>query len=137
MIEVRDIQISQVHFAFDRHIDQVNAATRGVHLLAPQSVGGAGLQAKAAMDAGVQKLRGWGMVVVENLSGAGRRRRELLNHMPPTKRPGFRVCPGSNFCLIRCISGSTSFTVPHTSSSSFMATGHCDTVIVPSRRSTP
>src|ERR1019366_104473 len=126
MVEVRDVQIRQSHFAFDGHTHQVNAAAWGVLFLPPQSVGGAGLQAKAAMDAGIQKLRGRGMVIVENLWVAGHRRCELLHHMPPTKRPGFRVCPGSNFCLIRCISGSASFTVPHTSSLSFMATGHCD-----------
>src|ERR1039458_2733807 len=84
----------------------------------------------------IQKLRVRGIVVIESSCFAVHRHGELLPHMPPTKRPGFKICRGSNCCLFRCISGHASFTVPHTSSSSLIATGHCATVSVPSRRST-
>ena len=60
-------------FAGGDFVHHVDAAARGVHLFAPQDVGGTRGEAKAAVDAGIDDLLLWRVVAVEGgrLRGCG------------------------------------------------------------------
>src|SRR5215469_3415230 len=64
--------------AFGGHLHQVNTATRGIHFLFPEDVGGTRRKAKAAMDALVDQLARRGVVSV--VSTCVRRMDILLLH---------------------------------------------------------
>src|SRR5690606_24621021 len=94
-VEVADHGVGQ-RFAFQAVLHQVDAAARGVHLLAPQLVGGAGGQAEPAVHAVVDEVQLRGVVGVEGALGFG-------HQIPPTNRPGASRFSGSNWFLTRRI----------------------------------
>src|SRR5579872_4696667 len=83
---------------FEHVLDEVNAATRAVELVAQQHVGRTGRGAEAAMHAGAQDLFRLLRVGIEQL-----RRGEVGAHAytPSTMRPGLRTWRGSNPSLTR------------------------------------
>ena len=73
VVDVLAEVLAEGSFARRGLVHHVDAAARGVHLFAPQDVGGASGKAKAAVDAGIDDLLLWRVVTVEGgrLRGCG------------------------------------------------------------------
>src|SRR6516165_3803301 len=121
--------------------DEVDTAAGGVHLLAPQLVGGAGRQAETAVDAvrrgrpqfagRVQRVGQRRAAVSAVLGRRGAFPGRRCHQIPPAKRPGAIRCPGSNWSLTARISGSPG-TGPHMSTCSRTGGGACTTTALAS-----
>jgi len=64
-INVADPAFVHLRFAFESQLHQVNSAARRIHFLAPERIGGARGQAKAAVDALLHDFKRWRMMRVE------------------------------------------------------------------------
>src|SRR5207245_8395656 len=103
--------------------DQVDPPARGVHLLAPELIGRAGGQAEAAVHAVADHLP----QRARRVEQAGHRLIDRVRHqIPPAKRPGAILRPGSNRAFTARISGSDG-TGPNRSTSPATAAGACCT----------
>ncbi len=64
-IKMADPVFVHLRFAFESQFHQVNSAARRIHFLAPERIGGARGQAKAAVDALLHDFKRWRMMRVE------------------------------------------------------------------------
>src|SRR5215472_6402329 len=95
-----------------RHFHEVDTAAGRVHFFVPQHVRGANGQAKTAVDALIDNVLRRGMMRIKGARRGGGGSRLVGHQIPPTKRPGFSVFPGSNCCFSERINSKASPGVP-------------------------